>query len=116
MHELGIVLEVIKQVEDIARANNLTEIDTIVLQIGELSLIVPRYIEEIYPTAVMDSFLSDTLLRIEIIPGVVACTKCGLNYHLKDSDYNCPNCSCSEWIIIKGTEFLIKEILIKSSD
>ncbi|WP_105618662.1 hydrogenase maturation nickel metallochaperone HypA/HybF [Vallitalea okinawensis] len=115
MHELGIVLEVVKQVEEIARVNNLAKIDTLVLQIGELSSIVPYYIEELYPIAVEDSFLRDTLLRIETIPGIGECSSCGLSYHVKDSDYKCPDCKGSEWTVITGTEFMIKEILIESS-
>ncbi|MCC5428918.1 hydrogenase maturation nickel metallochaperone HypA, partial [Clostridium botulinum] len=52
MHELGVIIEVVKTVEDIAIKNHLTKIDTIVLQIGELSSMIPKYIEECYPAAV----------------------------------------------------------------
>jgi hydrogenase nickel incorporation protein HypA/HybF len=34
MHEVGVMIEVIKTVENFARKNNLTKIDTLVLQIG----------------------------------------------------------------------------------
>ncbi|MBL8967680.1 MAG: hydrogenase maturation nickel metallochaperone HypA, partial [Spirochaetaceae bacterium] len=41
MHELGVVIEIVKTVEDFAKANGVTKVDTIVLQIGELSSIIP---------------------------------------------------------------------------
>jgi hydrogenase nickel incorporation protein HypA/HybF len=52
LHELGIVFEVVKTVKNFAGNNGLTKIDTVVLQIGELSSIFPHYIEECYPAAV----------------------------------------------------------------
>ncbi len=113
MHELGIVIEVIKQVEEIARLNNLSKIDTLVLQVGELSSIVPHYIEDLYPIAVEESFLRDTMLRIETISGIVECLSCNLSYQLVASNFICPDCKGNEWNVITGTEFMIKEILIK---
>jgi hydrogenase nickel incorporation protein HypA/HybF len=80
LHELGVVIEVVKTVEGFAKANGVTKIDTLVLQIGELSSIVPKYVEDCFPCAVDDTILRDTKLRIEVIPGrefvikeIVAC-------------------------------------------
>ena len=49
MHELGIIFEVVKTVRKFAEENQLTKIETLVLQIGEISPIVPKYIEELVP-------------------------------------------------------------------
>ena len=65
MHELGVVIEVIKTVEDFARNNGVTKIDTLVLQIGELSSIIPQYIEECYPAAVDGTLLQETKLKLK---------------------------------------------------
>ena len=47
MHEIGIVRSMCKTVLDYARENNIQQISEIVCQIGELSLVVPEYVEEI---------------------------------------------------------------------
>ncbi len=73
MHEVGIMIEVIKNIENLARINRLTKIDTLVLQIGELSSVIPRYIEACYPAAVDGTLLQDTKLKIEILPGNAIC-------------------------------------------
>ena len=44
MHELSIVTYVIEQVEQIAKENNLTDIDSVTLEFGEVSGIVPEYL------------------------------------------------------------------------
>jgi len=76
LHELGVVIEVVKTVENFAKKNGLIRIDTIVLQIGELSSMIPRYIESCYPAAVDGTRLQDTKLKIEILPGNALCKKC----------------------------------------
>lgn len=43
MHELGIVLNVIDRVEDIAKENNVKKVTKLTLEIGEVSSIVPSY-------------------------------------------------------------------------
>lgn len=48
MHEIGVVRQVLKTVENFAEENGLEKIDTIVLEIGDLSLVIPKSVEDIY--------------------------------------------------------------------
>ncbi|MGO5093024.1 hydrogenase maturation nickel metallochaperone HypA [Clostridium sp. LCP25S3_F10] len=111
MHEVGIMIEVIRNVENFARINRLTKIDTLVLQIGELSSVIPRYIEACYPAAVDGTLLQDTKLKIEILPGNAICKKCNKVFNLIESNNKCPNCVSKDWEILCGKEFMIKEIV-----
>lgn len=43
MHELGIVLHVIDQVEELAKENNVSKVTRLTLEVGEVSSIVPSY-------------------------------------------------------------------------
>lgn len=111
MHELGIVVHIVQTVEDFAVENGLTRIDTVVLQIGELSGVVPRYIEACYPAAVNGTSLQETKLQIEILPGNAVCNKCSKVFNLLQNDYKCPSCGENDYEILCGKEFVIKEIL-----
>ena len=111
MHELGVVIEVVKKVEKIAIENNLTKIESIVLQIGELSSMIPKYIESCYPAAVSNTILEKTRLEIEIIPGNGMCKNCNKVFNLKVNNGVCPHCDSSAWELLSGKEFIIKEIL-----
>lgn len=110
MHELGIVIDIVKQVEEYKKENNIKKITAIVLQIGELSGVVPSYISDVYPLAIELSTLSDMKLIIEETPGIGKCKKCGLAFNLVHNDNKCPLCDHDEWEIITGTELLIKEL------
>ena len=111
MHELGVLIEVIKTVENIAKKNELTKIDTLVLQIGELSSMIPRYIEACYPSAVDGTMLQNTKLKIEILPGNAICKNCNTVFNLIANANKCPKCSSKDWEILCGREFMIKEII-----
>jgi hydrogenase nickel incorporation protein HypA/HybF len=111
LHELGIMFNVIQSVESFAKANGVTEIETLVLQIGELSPVVPRYIEACYPAAVDGTLLQETKLKIEIIPGNAICKPCNQVFNLLEHHQKCPHCGGRDWEVISGKEFLIKEIV-----
>lgn len=111
MHEVGVLIEVVKQVESIAKTNGLTKIDTLVLQIGELSSMIPRYIEVCYPAAVDGTLLQDTKLKIEILPGNAICKQCNKVFNLILHKSKCPNCKSGDWELLSGKEFMIKEII-----
>jgi len=111
LHELGVLIEVIKTVENVAEKNGVTKIDTLVLQIGELSSMIPRYIEACYPAAVDGTILQETKLKIEILPGNAICKKCNKVFNLIENHSKCPYCESEDWEILSGKEFMIKEIV-----
>jgi hydrogenase nickel incorporation protein HypA/HybF len=111
LHELGVVIEVIKTVEDFAKNNGVTKIDTLVLQIGELSSIIPQYVEACYPAAVDGTLLQETKLKIEILPGNAICKKCTKVFNLIENNKKCPNWGSEDWELLCGKEFMIKEII-----
>ena len=57
MHEIGVVRSMLRTVEDFARENGIDKVVTIVVEIGDLSMIVPKYVEEIYSAVVRDNAL-----------------------------------------------------------
>jgi hydrogenase nickel incorporation protein HypA/HybF len=111
MHELGIMFNVIASVEKIARENDVDQVETLVLQVGELSPVVPQYLHACYPAAVDGTLLENTELKIEILPANARCETCGQVYHLLEHPKACPKCSSTQWEILSGREFMIKEIV-----
>ncbi len=111
MHELGVLLEVVKQVTEVAEENDVTKIEKLVLQVGELSAMIPRYMKQLYPAAVDETILEGSELEIEIIPGNGRCRECNHVYNLLEEDGKCPECGCQKFEMVSGDEFMIKEIV-----
>ena len=114
MHEVGILFQVVRSVESFAIKNGVTRIDTLVLQVGELSPVVPHYLEACYPAAVDGTLLQETKLKIEVLPGTARCRACGKVWRLLESPQACPHCGAEgaeNTEILGGREFMIKEIV-----
>lgn len=111
MHELGVVIEVVKSVERVVAENSLSKVDTLVLQIGELSSMIPKYIEQCFPVAVDGTILEDTKLEIEVLPGNAICKECNKVFNILENKSICPKCKSKDCDILGGKEFMIKEII-----
>ena len=111
MHEIGIVRSMCKTVLDYAADNNVETISEIVVEIGELSLIVPKYVEDLFPVVTADMpKLKDAKLIIEIIPGLAECDDCDEIFNVVENDGYCPNCGSFDKQVLSGEDFNIKEI------
>ena len=111
MHELGVVMNIVENVVDFAQANNVTQIETLVLQIGELSAVIPAYVESCYPAAVDGTMMQDTKLKIEVLPANALCRNCEKVFGLMAAKGVCPHCGKEDCETISGKELMIKEIV-----
>lgn len=112
MHEIGVVRQILRTVEDFAKENNVEKIDEIVLDIGELSLVIPKYVEEIYPAVVKGSILDGTKLIMNTVPGLAECDDCDEIFNVVEHEGYCPNCGSFEKTVLSGRECSIKELHI----
>jgi hydrogenase nickel incorporation protein HypA/HybF len=116
VHELGVVLEVVKAVEEYAAEQHVQHVETVVLQIGELSSMVPRYVEQCWPVATDGTSLEDAELLIQTLPANARCKACGRIHnvveHRLSSGGACPFCASRELELLGGREFIIKEIVV----
>lgn len=110
MHELGIIAQVVKVAQKAAKDNNLTTVNKIVLQIGELSGAIPDYAKKAFPAVVYNTAMKDCQLEIEEVPGIASCQDCGRQYRVVKFEGKCPQCKSEKYSIISGTQLVIKEI------
>ena len=90
MHELGVVCVVLKTVQEIVDEQKLSKVEKIVLQVGELSGVVPSYLEDCFPAAAYKTSFENTQLELEVIPGEVKCKDCGEIFNGFKYNLKCP--------------------------
>ena len=112
MHEINIVRQVMRTVEEFAKENQVSDIREIVLDIGELSLVIPEYVEEIYPVVAKGTMFEDIKLIIDVIPGLAQCSECDEVFNVIEHNGYCPNCGSFEKEVLTGKDFNIREIHI----
>jgi len=110
MHELGIMCNIVERVLEVVESNGLSEVEAIVLSVGEQSGVVPQYLHSCYPAAVDKTMLENTLLEINIVQSNAVCKSCGKTFGLVESKGVCPQCESEDLDIVSGTEFILKEI------
>lgn len=113
MHELSILRHVVEQVTRIAAQNHVREIDALVLQVGEFSPVIPRYLEKCYPVAVAGTMLQNARLQIEVLPANGRCAGCGGVFPITRHGGLCPHCGGAGYEVLDGREFFIKEIVAR---
>ena len=118
MHELGIVFEIQKRVSAVAEENGLAlrDIAQVVVEVGEASTIVPRYLKECWPAATDGTEMEHAELVVEILIAKVRCKKCGEVYEYLKNNKKCPVCGAWECVMVTGQEFNIKEIAVFESE
>lgn len=111
MHEVGIISSMLHTVSGIMEQEQLTKVEKIVLEVGELSGVVPHYMEECYPAAVYKTKFQDTRMEMIVIPGIVRCDCCQAEFNGYQHDLTCPDCGNREKLTrLSGDQLLIKEI------
>lgn len=117
MHELSIVTYVIKQVDEIAKENKLTNIQSVTLEFGEVSGIVPEYLSDCWQWyAKKTPLIEHTEFKYEIIPAVTWCDDCKTTYPTVKYGKTCPNCGSGLTWLQQGQEMNIKEIVACCSE
>ena len=117
MHELGLVMHVIRSVEEVAAENHIAEIRAVTLEIGEVSGVVHRYMTDCWAWAVKKTeVLQNAELIIESTPAITHCDNCGKEYSTVSHGKICPYCGSGNTWLLVGTEMNIKEILVPSQE
>ena len=72
MHELGVVFQAIKIVEEVAKENNLTEIESVTVEIGEVSTVIESYLQNCWKWSVekKSDIMHNCKLHVEKIPAI----------------------------------------------
>lgn len=114
MHEITILVQLVNMVEKKAIANHIAEkIDTIVVQLGQLSSIIPKYLTEYYPNVTEGTKLNGSKLIIETIPANGLCHHCSKVFGIVVYKGKCPKCGGDDWEMLSGNEFILKEIRVR---
>ena len=112
MHEIGIVRQLLRTVNAFAEENGIKEIHEVVVDCGELSLVIPEYVQELYPPVVKGSILEKAKLTVNIVPGLAECEDCDEIFNVIEHKGYCPNCGSFEKTVLSGKDFTVREIIV----
>ncbi|MBR5700505.1 MAG: hydrogenase maturation nickel metallochaperone HypA [Bacteroidales bacterium] len=115
MHELGIVFYIIRDVKETAEENGVEHVSTVVMNIGEVSTVIPEYLTDCWRWAAdKEELLKGCELQCDIIPAVTRCEDCGAEYGTVAHGKTCPRCGSNHTFLLRGNEVEIKEIVVNT--
>ncbi len=114
MHELGIVFYIIRNVKVVAVENHVEHVSTVVMDIGEVSTVVPHLLTDCWRWATdKEELLKGCELKCNIIPAVTWCDDCKQEYETVKHGKTCPHCNSENTWLLHGNEVEIREIQVE---
>ena len=112
MHELGVAFHVVKAVEEVAVENNVTQVNSVTIELGEVSTVIPDQLQDVWRWAAdnRSQHMQGAELKIDIIPAITFCEDCRQEYGTVEHGRICPYCGSENTYLLQGNEFTIKEI------
>lgn len=114
MHELGIVVHVINQVEELAKKNNVQKVVELTLEVGEVSGVVKEYFVDAFNWAIKKTeYMKECKLNYITIQGITYCEDCGKTYPTVKYGKECPYCHSPKTYLTTGSEVMIKNVKVE---
>ena len=111
MHELGIVVKVLEQVDEAAAQYNAQKILKVTMEVGEVSAIVPDLFTDAFHWAKKKTrFAQEAELEMIIIEGRTYCRACGETYRTTEFGKTCPHCGSPDTYLLTGDQVIIKDV------
>ena len=114
MHELGIVVHVIKQIEDLAKTQKVEKVVELTLEVGEVSGVVKEYFVDAFEWAKKRTeYMKDCKLNLIIIQGITYCEDCKKTYSTTEYGKECPYCHSTNTYLVTGKDVMIKNVKVQ---
>jgi hydrogenase nickel incorporation protein HypA/HybF len=114
MHELGIVVHVINQIEKLAKENKVNKVVELTLEVGEVSGVVKEYFVEAFNWAIKKTeYMKECKLNYITIQGITYCEDCKKTYSTTEFGKECPYCHSGHTYLVTGNDVVIKNFKVE---
>lgn len=111
MHELGIAFHIVSEVDKVAEENKVKEVKCVTLEIGEVSAVIPKYMEDVWSWACENrsKYMKNCQLKIIVSKAISFCENCRKTYPTTEGK-KCPHCGSDNTYLVDGDQVRIKNI------
>lgn len=115
MHELAICQSLIQQLNEIASEHPASRIAAVHLQIGPLSGVEPRLLQEAFPIASAGTVADGAELNFQNSPVRIRCPECGNEQASNSNQLSCESCGNWQTELISGDEMILQRVELETS-
>ena len=111
MHELGLVFHMVDLLEKVGEENELTHIERVVLDLGEVSGVLVDQLQDCWKWASAKSeLLAGAVLEVNQLAAVTICNDCGRTYPTIAHGRICPHCESPNTVLVSGNQMEVREV------
>jgi len=110
LHELSLCQNIIDQLDGLARQHGARAVARIEVEVGVLSGVEAKLLEQAFPFAAADGIAADAVLVTRVVPPRVACLACGAETAASASDLTCRACGSGETRLVQGRELILARV------
>ena len=110
MHELSLCMNLVDQLADLARHHGATSVARVELQVGTLSGIEPRLLEDAFPFASAGTIAEGADLSIEVVQPRTRCHRCGREAEAAPNRLACDACGSFDTELLAGQELILSRV------
>lgn len=112
MHELSLVMSIVKTCEEIAQQENANEVKEVQLEVGTMAGVEPNAFDMAWKEGTKNTKLHNAQLLIEKVEAQAQCLECKTQFPLENLFDACPECNSHFIDILNGKQLRIKSILV----
>ena len=112
MHEIGLVVSMLRMAEESAREDGASRIHAIHLEVGALAGVVPEALEFAFTAACQGTMAEEARLEVTYLPAVAYCHACGAEFDI-DNRFGialCPQCETPSADLRQGRELNVTHL------
>lgn len=100
----------IRMVDRIVKEEGLTSVRSVTVEIGDLSGVLPRFLQNCWEAVIAGTEYEKTALKIITVPGTLRCEECGNVFTADLERLRCPACEGNKLTPISGRDMTIQQI------
>jgi len=109
MHEYSLVLQMLRRVEEEARARGAVAVRRVALEVGELAGVEPDFLRSAYEVARAGTLCEHAVLEISSCAARWACPRCGRTF-ARDEVLRCAGCDAPARLDERSEALLLSSI------
>src|SRR6185437_1149423 len=108
MRETGLIVRLLRRVEQEGRATGAVRVSSIRVKIGVCSGVEPGRLLAAFDRYARGTIAQGALLRIESVALESNCDSCGSRFRVDRYRFECPSCGSARTRVVAGEEFVLE--------
>ena len=116
MHELSLVSELLRQVEEVRNAHHAERVVTVRVSVGEFSGTEPELLRSAFDLLAGTSCAKGAKLELQSRPLMGQCQTCQQEFRVEHFCFQCPFCAAREVSIVDGQDVILDSVTLETDE